>query len=209
VDDPIFDPWFVVDPPSLGEPEPRPAVPPTGSEQPASPARWSRAASERAPVARTRSRPARRSDQPTVPEATLPPRPTLPPASAPVAKSRVPSPHRRFLQDLLLPRLESLSARLELAGHAATTDERLTAMPPSVRFRLTPRPGGFDDAPESVAAVLEVLLDDAGSRVAGRVWLDPQSDRPTSEVTATVLQADLAWLDRLLVDFVEKTLGRV
>lgn len=110
------------------------------------------------------------------------------------------------LRSLLIPRLERLGRRLAAERHGTTVDERLGSDPPSVRFRIDPRPGPFD-LDERRGAVLEVVQEGGPDGVvAGRFWLDPTSGGPTERRGVPAGEADGAWLDSLLIDFVRKAL---
>jgi hypothetical protein len=111
-----------------------------------------------------------------------------------------------FLRDLLLPRLADLRQRLEMARHETTVDDRLDLAEPSVRFRVQPRPGAFEDD-TSAGSVLEVRLDRHPSpAVVGGLWLDPLATGPGEQVRVEADRLNAAWVDALLLDFLEKTL---
>ena len=54
------------------------------------------------------------------------------------------------------------------------------------------------------AAVLEILI--ASDRVTCRFWMDPLSAEPQSEASVDATRATVKWLDRVLLQFVERTL---
>ena len=112
-----------------------------------------------------------------------------------------------FLRALLVPPIETLSRRLIMAGHRTTVDDRLGQRPAALRFRIEPWQGPFDETAGRRGAVLEVTLEDArAARVAGRLWLDPLSKSPTEQTSVKVENVTSTWIDRLLLDFVEKAL---
>lgn len=110
------------------------------------------------------------------------------------------------LRSLALPRLQRLAPRLAAERHRATIDERLGHEPPSIRFRIEPRPGLFD-FDEHRGAVLEVVQEGGPEGiVAGKLWLDPGSNEPTERRGVPVDEATGAWFDGLLLDFVRMAL---
>jgi hypothetical protein len=118
------------------------------------------------------------------------------------------SAHRsRRLRETVLPRLEWLVRKVEAAGHRTVLDDRLDSAVPSLRFRLTPRPGPLDDRPASEGAVIEIASGSgAPLQIVGRLWLDPLSPSPTQEVRVPAAKLTEAWIDGLLLDFVERAL---
>lgn len=86
-------------------------------------------------------------------------------------------------------------------------DNRLVSDTPSLRFRLTPRPGLFDDREATSGSVLEFWVDESGPSVGVRVWHDPLSETPSSQATIAAASLGSDWIDRMLVDFVGKTLS--
>jgi len=177
VDDPIFDPW------SIGETEAASQPP---SEQVPSPVpaqsqpRWRSAlGAQGVPVVR----------------AVPAPRPTA--ATGPA----------EFLRTLMMPRLEGLIQRLESARHDTTLDDRLDQPTPSLRFRVRPWQGPFDETRAEEGAVLEVLVDEGPPpEIIGRLWLNPLSTTPSEQSRVDSAKLTDAWVDRLLLEFVEKAL---
>jgi hypothetical protein len=144
-------------------------------------------------------------------------RPTPPPPAREPARPQAAAPRgtRRtkpevgdtsLLRSLLLPRLDRLGQRLAAERHRTTVDERLGHDPPSVRFRIDPRPGPFD-LDERRGAVLEVVQEGGPDGVvAGKLWLDPMSSGPSERRGVPADEANGTWLDGLLLDFVRKAL---
>lgn len=206
-DDPIFDPWAIG-----GSDEPVAPAPESAASQPAedagatpigvdsvSPRRWI------VPLAKL---PARKPAPPAVPPAGAEADDASGPDASIVREPRaVPrAPHVRALQSVALPRLEALRSRLELAGHDVVLDDRTDRDAPSLRFRLAPRPGPFDEAPESSGTVLEVAWDEEAGHVSARLWLDPLAEEWTDEVAAPTSRVDVLWVDRVILEFVGKSL---
>lgn len=141
-------------------------------------------------------------------EAASPSAPTPRSASTPARPARRADDPASFLGALLKPRIDALALRLTTARHRTTIDDRLEQDPPGLRFRIQPWAGPFDATEEQTAAVLELVLE--GGRhgtLAVRVWLDPLSAAPTEQRTMAADRLTEAWVDRLLLDFVEQTLG--
>lgn len=111
------------------------------------------------------------------------------------------------LREVAIPHLESLEARLQLASHRTLVDDRPGRTPPTIRFRLIPRPGPFDDVSAVPGSVLEIVEDD-GSFVTARLWLDPVAEEPAVERRVDAARFDEAWIDEITLEFVAKALRR-
>ena len=111
------------------------------------------------------------------------------------------------LRALLMPRLTRLVHRLEMARHSTKVDDRLDQPKPSLRLRMRPWQAPLANRTEGAGAVLEILLDQGPApTVTGQFWIDSPSAAPThlARIDATRLTGD--WVDRLLLDFVERAL---
>lgn len=114
-----------------------------------------------------------------------------------------------FLRALVMPRIEALSHRLVVAHHGTALDDRLDESEPVLRFRIEPWSGPFDEAEERHGAVLEIVTDGPRARwITGRLWLDPTSHAPSELVEVAVAALTEEWIERLLLDFVEKALSQ-
>ncbi len=218
-EDPLFDPWTTAAPDeeSVEEPTllgPPPPMPVEKGEAP----RWRSVARPRdlpgsppepaAASVRQDSRPAR----PSPPARSVrerpgpigPPAPTPTGRSAPVRPKAHPLASR--LQDLALPELEALVARLEVARHRTLVDDRLEGPDARLRFRLIPRRGPFDERGAVQASALELAVDE--NEVVARLWLDALADAPTEEIRVDGSRLARPWVDRVLIDFVERALRR-
>jgi hypothetical protein len=112
-----------------------------------------------------------------------------------------------FLRTLIGPRLEVLAQRLETARHRTTIDDRLDRSPPALRFRIRPWQGPFATTLGEEGAVLEVLMTDtSAAEIVGRLWLDPLSTTPSEQSCVDASRLTAEWIDRLLLEFVEKAL---
>jgi len=110
------------------------------------------------------------------------------------------------LRALIVPPLADIRQRLEMARHETTIDDRLDEAAPSIRFRVQPHSGPFDEA-TTVGSVLEVRLEaKPGPRVVGRLWMDPAAAGPAEEFSVEVDRVSREWVDGLLLDFLVKTL---
>jgi hypothetical protein len=113
----------------------------------------------------------------------------------------------RLLIERVLPRLMSITQRLDVAGHTTTLDDRLAHEGPSLRFRVRPRKGAFDDPRPDDGAVLEFLpVEGSGGNVEARLWLDPLSTVPGEVIQVRPEKLTTAWVDQLVLDFVGKAL---
>ena len=198
MDDPIFDPW------SDGQPDPDPTPRQRTS-------RWRSAAGGQG-VPRSRPVPAPPTVEPVagalsitalndsaVPIAALSPKQPI--------QALAPSGRASLLRGLLMPQLTSLIQRLEMARHETTVDDRLDQPTPSLRFRIRPWRGPFDERRSGDGAVLEILVDEGKApTVTGRLWLDPLSATPTEQSHVAAANVTDPWVKRLLLDFVEKAL---
>lgn len=110
------------------------------------------------------------------------------------------------LQSVARPRLEEVQARLQIAGHGAVLADLTDREPPSLRFRLVPRRGAFDEVTAVEGAVLELTWDDEAGDATARFWLDPLVGTCTEAVMAPYDRVDVSWVDRVVLDFVAKTL---
>lgn len=220
MDDPIFDPWRIEEPPEEPIAEP-PAQP--------KPRRWRSFTSREPPV---RAAPPKPESPPTLespskpewpPTPESPWKPESPPAHAPpptpgptptrraeprdpVAPRARPTPLTERVRALVVPRLTSLEARLQLARHRTVLDERLDGPSPAVRFRLTPWRAPFDERGPLQGSVLEIAVDEAEGTVAARFWLDVLSPTPTEELPIDARRLGEAWIEGVLIDFVQKAL---
>jgi len=130
-------------------------------------------------------------------------------APSPKQPTQVPAPsgYASSLHRLLMPQLTSLIQRLEMAHHETTVDDRLDQPTPSLRFRIRPWRGPFDERRSGDGAVLEILVDEGQApTVTGRLWLNPLSATPSEQSQVAAASVTDAWVHRLLLDFVEKAL---
>lgn len=140
-----------------------------------------------------------------LPEADLPP--TRIPRNA--ARGQVHVDTTSALHAVVLPRIADAARRLTRDRHRVTLDERLTDRPPSIRFKIEPWVGPFDNAEASRGVVLEVAGDGGREeRMVARLWLDPMARRPTEERTVKIAGLDARWIDALLLELVEKALAQ-
>ena len=115
--------------------------------------------------------------------------------------------HVGALNALLMPRLMRLVHRLEMARHQTRVDDRLDQPTPSLRLRMQPWQAPLAERHAGAEAVLEILLDPGPApAITGRFWIDPPSAAPTHQTRVEATKLTGAWVDRLLLDFVEKAL---
>lgn len=123
---------------------------------------------------------------------------------APIPRPK--SPPGQTLQGVARPRLEEVQARLQIAGHVAVLVDLTDRHPPSLRLRFVPRRGPFDEVATVDGAVFELTWNDDAGHAAARFWLDPLARECTEEVTAHLARVDGPWVDRVVLEFVDKTL---
>ena len=112
------------------------------------------------------------------------------------------------LRALLMPRLTRLAHRLQLARHRTNVDDRLDQPTPSLRLRMQPWQAPFAKQREGAGAVLEIRLDRGPAPIiTGRIWTDPLAAAPTQQTQVEATKLTGAWVDRLLLEFVEKALS--
>ena len=111
---------------------------------------------------------------------------------------------------LVMPQIEDLIRRLEMARHRTTVDDRLDRSPPSIRIKVDPWRAPFDEGPPVSGSVLEILAEDDGAPIVlGRIWLDALSETPTEQSHIEVGKLTPTWIEGLLFDFVAKALRSV
>lgn len=222
MDDPIFDPWPIVEepdapplPPPKSISELSPSVP---VEPPASRSRW-RSSTADVPVRRPIPRPevrgsdAEPAEGPTTRTETAPAaestKASVPRAPEPAAGAarRTASPVVDRLRALAIPRLEDFATRLEASRHRTLLDDRLDRESPTLRFRLMPWLGPFDATTAVEGSVLELTVDGAQNpEVVARFWLDPLATAAAEELRIAAESLGDTWLDHVLTTFVAKAL---
>jgi len=98
-----------------------------------------------------------------------------------------------------------------MARHRTQVDDRLDQPKPSLRLLMRPWQAPFANGTEGAGAVLEIVLEivlDQGPAptVAGQFWIDSPSAAPTHLARIDAKRLTGAWVDRLLLDFVERAL---
>lgn len=231
MEDPIFDPWSTDQPDGEADApddEKETAAEPTDSADPraerSESPRWrSPAAGRMTPSRRVRSTPSDTLGSAAVPGARdAIGVATQPEIAAPVDAAGNVTPvdaaegHEQTcparerterIRQMLLPRLEWLTGRLRTAGHKSAIDDRLDSEAPLVRIRFAPRVAPVSESRRVAASVLELAIDDSRSEIVSRIWLDPLLVEPSEEVRIRQSKASVPWLNRVLLDFVEKTLA--
>jgi hypothetical protein len=107
------------------------------------------------------------------------------------------------------PRLEQLVSRLLMARHEAYLFDHLDESPPALVLTLRPWRGPWtaDLAPPLGTLLLEVGSG-APEQVVVRSWLDSEAEEPAHEVRVPPSTVRAAWLERTVVEFVERLLAR-
>lgn len=221
MDDPIFDPWGAepvtpepAAPPEvpIGSPARSDEIPPTASDDAIAPVAED-AQGERAEPARPVAAPpanAPRWRSPAGPGPTPPPSPHAGPdlrrASVSADRPRLAG-TPGFLRSMAVPRLEEIVRRLQMARHQAAVEDFLEAEPPTLRFTLRPWRGPWTEELAPPSGRLVLSLEDEDS-VSVRAWLDPESEEPEHEAKVPPMRVSAAWLERLVLDFVERLLSR-
>ncbi|MEX2048867.1 MAG: hypothetical protein WEB90_04755 [Gemmatimonadota bacterium] len=112
---------------------------------------------------------------------------------------------------MAVPRLEEVARRLQLARHEASVEDQLEATPPTLRFSLRPWRGPWTEELSPPRGTLVLSLEGAGASedaVSVHVWLDPEAEEPTDEMRVAPGRVNAAWLERLVLDFVERVFAR-
>jgi hypothetical protein len=113
---------------------------------------------------------------------------------------------------MAVPRLEEVARRLQIARHEASVEDQLEATPPTLRFSLRPWRGPWTDELAPPRGTLVLSLEGAAGAsedaVSVRFWLDPEAEEPTDEMRVPPVRVNAAWLERLVLDFVERLLAR-
>jgi hypothetical protein len=206
-EDPIFAPWSSERPPGeLAPPEPEAEAPPSlAPPQPEAEAARQLAAPEPEPEAQA----ARELPPPYVPKLDTAPAPE--PKAAPPSElergDELPHP-LGLLRQLTVPRLEALSRELRLARHRTELRDLLDSPMRIIRFELTPWLSPFS-ARSPTSAVLEIGLDcESDDRVTAWYWLDASAEGPYKSSTVPSDKLTSAWIQRSVLDFVVRVLGR-
>jgi hypothetical protein len=108
---------------------------------------------------------------------------------------------------MAVPRLEEVARRLQMARHQAAVEDLLEGTPPTLRFSVRPWRGPWTEelSPPRGTLVLSLEGEDA---VRVCAWLDPEADEPAEEASVPPMRINAAWLERLVLDFVERLLAR-
>jgi len=115
--------------------------------------------------------------------------------------------HVDVLRASVVPRLTKLCARLQMERHETVIDERLDQATPSCRMRMRPWQAPFTGPQAAAGSVLEILLSQGPTpEILGRLYIGSDSTPPTHQIRVEVSKLTDAWLDRLLLDFVERAL---
>ena len=114
----------------------------------------------------------------------------------------------RRLRSLGLPQIAALDARLKGARHGTLVDDRLHQSVPILRFRIQPWRGPFDEPGAVPGSVLEFAVEETPRQVVARYWLDPLATAPAHQQRIDGEDLARPWVERVLVDFVDKALHR-
>jgi hypothetical protein len=133
------------------------------------------------------------------PEASPPPQPETRPSPAGIVDR---------LREVALPHLELLARRLRKARHDAVVQNALGNFEPAIRFHFRPWQGPFNKSPRGRAIILEMAAAEQGGKeqLVARYRLDPDHPSPTLELCAPAGKLDTGWVDRCLLDFLERAL---
>jgi hypothetical protein len=113
------------------------------------------------------------------------------------------------MRTMAVPRLQDIAQRLQLARHHATVEDLLDAAVPTARLTFKPWRGPWTEKLDPPVSALEltVLLEPA-EQIAVRVWLDVAADGPVEEIPVPPSKLGAAWLESVVVDFVQRALAR-
>jgi hypothetical protein len=114
-----------------------------------------------------------------------------------------------FLRRGAVPRLEALCARLQRAHHQATLEDLLDRPERLLRFEMTPWAGPLSESVVHGPALLEIGVGGGPDGPATVwYWLDRSGQAPARMVTAQGSKLTVAWIERIVFDFVGEVLHR-
>ncbi|MBM4183335.1 MAG: hypothetical protein FJ207_03815 [Gemmatimonadetes bacterium] len=114
-----------------------------------------------------------------------------------------------FVRTMAMPRLHDLAQRLQLARHEAAAEDLLEDTPPSIRLIFKPWRGPWTEelSPPRSMLVL-VLASEPEDRIIVRTWLDGEANEPADETSIPTTKVSAAWLESVVLEFVERVLAR-
>lgn len=113
------------------------------------------------------------------------------------------------MRSMAMPRLQDIAQRLQLARHHATAEDLLDGAVPTARLTFRPWRGPWTEKLDPPVSALELaLVVEPTEEIAVRVWLDVAAEEPTEEVVVPTAKLGAAWLEGVVVDFVQRSLAR-
>jgi hypothetical protein len=113
------------------------------------------------------------------------------------------------MRSMAMPRLHEIAQRLQLARHHSGAEDHLDAVVPMARLTFRPWRGPWTDKLDPPVGALELaVVFEPAEQIAVRVWLDVAATEPTEEVRGPPTKLGAAWLEGLVVEFVQRSLAR-
>jgi len=110
---------------------------------------------------------------------------------------------------MAMPRLHDLAQRLQLARHEAVAEDHLDGEPPTVRLTFMPWRGPWTEELAPPLSILELGIDSGPEdQIVVRIWLDGEASEPTDETSVPPVRVGAAWLESVVLEFVERVLAR-
>ncbi len=114
-----------------------------------------------------------------------------------------------FLRSMAAPRLHEFVGQLQMAHHEASMEDDLEGAPPRLRLAMRPWRGPWTEDLAPPQGILELSLPEgAEGPVTVRVWLDAEAATPDEESRVPTARLGAAWLEQLVLGFVERLLAR-
>jgi hypothetical protein len=113
------------------------------------------------------------------------------------------------MRSMAMPRLQDIAQRLQLARHHATAEDLLDADVPVARMTFRPWRGPWTEKLDPPVSALEfAVVPEPAEQISVRVWLDVAAEEPTEEIVVPPTKLGAAWLEGVVVDFVQRSLAR-
>jgi hypothetical protein len=110
---------------------------------------------------------------------------------------------------MAMPRLHDLAQRLQLARHEAVAEDLLDLESPSIRLAFRPWRGPWTEELAPPRSILELAVDSLPEdQIVVRIWLDGEATEPTEERNVPPAKLGAAWLEAVVLEFVERVLAR-
>jgi hypothetical protein len=110
---------------------------------------------------------------------------------------------------MAVPRLEAMVVRLRMARHDAALEDRLDASPPTLLLSVRPWRGPWTQELAPPRGTLAIVLHGGPEEhIVVRFSLDSDAEEPAREMRVSPARISAVWLERVVVEFVERLLAR-